>query len=196
MANNHVTRGAGLLEGFLSRQRAKKANMLISDEKRTGKLLDIGCGSFPYFLTNTEFNEKFGIDPSLKDIDVKGIKLAKSDVSFTPLAFKNNFFDVVTMLAVFEHIEKDSLSAVLHEISRILKKDGVLIITTPSPWSDKLLHLMSKFGLISEVEIHEHKSHYTKSRIVEIINKAGFEKDFIKSGYFELGMNMWFSITK
>ena len=57
-----ATRGHGLLEPFLARQRAKIANRLIPHELRLGRILDIGCGTFPYFLAHTEFEKKFAID--------------------------------------------------------------------------------------------------------------------------------------
>lgn len=192
----NMTRGTGLLEGFLSKKRADKANELIPPSLRKGKVLDIGCGSYPYFLISTKFNEKYGIDPSLRISSLENIILSKLDISRSLLPFKDNFFDVIVMLAVFEHIEKDKLDLVLRETFKMLKKDGVLIITTPSPWSDKLLHQMAKVGLISEVEIHEHKSHYNMGKIILMIEKAGFKRENIKSGYFELGMNMWFTVVK
>ena len=76
---NNVTRGTGLLEGFLSEQRAKLANKKIPSELRSGKILDIGCGSYPNFLISTNFNIKYGLDPSvnIKDsperIDCTGV---------------------------------------------------------------------------------------------------------------------------
>lgn len=193
---NTVTRGSGILEGFLSKKRSEKADSLITQEMRKGKILDIGCGSFPYFLINTDFSEKFGIDPSLKETEIKGINLVKTDITSSKLDFKDNFFDTITMLAVFEHIEKEKLNFVLEQVFRVLKKGGVFIITTPSPWSDKLLHRMAKVGLISEVEIHEHKSHYNMNMIKEIIKNGQFNSSKISSGYFELGFNMWFKIEK
>jgi ubiquinone/menaquinone biosynthesis C-methylase UbiE len=193
-----VTRGSGLLEVFLAKKRAKLANSLISKSHRSGKILDVGCGSYPYFLTTTKFKEKYGIDPSLDLSLVKdaGIILKKIKINKETLSFANNYFDVVTMLAVFEHIEHNDLIAVIKEIRRVLKKDGVLIITTPAPWSDKLLHRMAIVGLISSEEIHEHKHNHSKSKIENLLKEAGFEKSKIKSGFFELYMNMWFTAKK
>jgi ubiquinone/menaquinone biosynthesis C-methylase UbiE len=192
--NKKVTRGSGILEEFLSVQRSNKANKLISDEKRSGRLLDIGCGFFPYFLSNIAFQEKFGIDPALSTNSIKGLSLKKINISNIDLPFVDKYFDVVTMLAVFEHIEKERLNHVLQEVLRVLKHNGIYIVTTPAPWSDKLLHQMAKFGLISSEEIHEHKSHYNKDTIVDMIKDAGFKN--IESGYFELGFNMWFTVKK
>lgn len=193
-----VTRGSGLLEVFLAKKRAKLANGLITKSQRSGRILDVGCGSYPYFLTTTKFKEKYGIDPSvnLSLVNDAGIILKKIKINKNALPFKNNYFDVVTMLAVFEHIENNDLIAVIKEIRKILKKDGILIITTPAPWSDKLLHNMAMVGLISSEEIHEHKHNHSKLKIENILENAGFKKGKIKSGYFELSFNMWFTANK
>ncbi len=193
-----VTRGSGLLEVFLAKKRAKLANSLISKSHRSGRILDVGCGSYPYFLTTTKFKEKYGIDPSvdLSLVEDAGIILKKIKIGKIAFPFKDNFFDTVTMLAVFEHIENDELQFVLKEIYRVLKKGGDFIITTPAPWSDKLLHFMARTGLISKEEIHEHKHNLSRARIEVIINSGKFNKINIKSGYFELGFNMWFKSIK
>lgn len=198
MGKHAYTRGSGLLEVLLTKKRAAKANSIIPLSYRKGKILDIGCGWFPYFLTHTNFNEKYGIDPSLdlKSVKNKKINLSTQDVTAKKLPFQKDYFNVVTMLAVFEHIDYDRLDFVLFETKRVLKKGGILIITTPAPWSDKLLHFMAIFGLISKEEIHEHKHHYDKASIEKTLIKTGFQKSKIKSGYFEMGLNMWFTGKK
>lgn len=198
MNKNSFTRGSGFFEEFLAKKRADKADGFISDNKRSGRILDIGCGYFPHFLITTKFKEKYGIDPSvnLKLLENKEIQIKKAKVDESRIPFKDEYFDVVTLLAVFEHLDQDKLIPVLKEVRRVLKKNGILIITTPSPWADKLLHFMAEFGLISSEEIHEHKHNKKKSHIVDIINEAGFEKEKTGSGFFELYMNMWFTSIK
>ena len=193
-----VTRGSGLFEGLLAKKRANLANNLIGKDQRKGRILDAGCGSYPYFLITTKFKEKYGIDPSVNLSLVKdlNVMLKKNKISKKAVPFKDNYFDIVTMLAVFEHIDHNELIPVLKEIKRVLKKEGKLIITTPAPWSDKLLHKMAIVGLISSEEIHEHKHNHSKVKIEDILSSAGFEDKKIKSGYFELGMNMWFTAKK
>ena len=195
---NKYTRGSGLLERFLTKQRAKKAHCLIATKSKRERILDIGCGSFPYFLMVTDFKEKYGIDPAVKTslVKTKLIKLIKSKIDGKNLKFKDNYFDVVTMLAVFEHIDEGKLEQVLKDIYRILKKDGIFIITTPAPWADKLLHQMSKLGFISKVEIHEHKHNHSRVVIENKLFDSGFSKNKVRSGYFEIGFNMWFVAEK
>lgn len=47
------TCGKGLLKPLLARLRARQANRLIPGSLRKGRILDIGCGYYPYFLTHT-----------------------------------------------------------------------------------------------------------------------------------------------
>jgi len=196
-----LTRGFGLLENYLAKKRASMANKLIGHHSNHNVVLDIGCGTFPYFLVSSNAKEKYGLDPSVDTsiLNKKGIKniiLKKIKVGKQKFPFKNNFFDVITMLAVFEHIDHDELSFVLREVRRTLRKGGIFIITTPAPWSDKPLHYLANFGLISKEEIHEHKHNLTHKRIKEYLKDAGFPENKIANGFFEFYANMWFKAEK
>ncbi len=190
---SNVTRGTGLLESFLAKKRTAKASGLLKKAEK-GKILDIGCGSYPYFLINTNFKERYGIDPSINSSLAKNINLQKLDVTKQKLPFKDNFFDAVTMLAVFEHLNYEKIPFALKEINRVLKKEGVLVMTTPAPWSDIILRNMARLSLVSKEEIHDHKHNLNSHVIKNYLNKGGFKK--INSGYFELGLNMWFTGKK
>src|ERR1035437_9479193 len=100
-----LTRGFGLLENFLARKRADMANKLIHKNHQKNRVLDIGCGTFPYFLASSHAKEKYGMDPSVdlssfKNNAVNNIFLTKTTVGKQRLPFEDNFFDVITMLAV------------------------------------------------------------------------------------------------
>jgi SAM-dependent methyltransferase len=191
-----VTRGFGLLERFLSEQRSKRANELIPLKSRQGRILDIGCGTTPMFLLNTEFREKYGIDKVARlnnDLtDKTGVVLHNHDVEIGhALPYGDSFFDVITMLAVFEHIEPNYLPGLLHEIHRVLRPGGVYILTTPAPWTPRLLTLLAKMRLLSALEIYEHKNAYRRATIARFLEEAGFSDEHMTFGYFELGMNIW-----
>ena len=138
-----------MLENFLSRERARIANRLIPLQHRKGRILDIGCGEQDYFLSETEFNEKYGIDKMAKDKvlnngDGEKIFIKKCDVEKDGLScFDNEYFDVITMLAVLEHLESDRLPHIIKEVKRILKVSGVFILTIPSLQGDAVLHILS-----------------------------------------------------
>ncbi len=189
-----------MLENFLARLRAAKAESLITPKHRGGRILDIGCGSFPYFLAHTKFRERFGIDKmhsARKTITHDGITLKNQDIERTRrLPFSNGYFDVVTMLAVFEHIEHDRLVGLLREVRRVLRPGGSFIMTTPAGWTEQLLRFLSAVKLLSSQEVDEHKDAYSPVSIARILTDAGFSRDAMRIGYFELGMNIFVRVAK
>lgn len=191
MTETSVTRGYGLLEGFLAKKRAQITDKLIPLQLRAGKILDIGCGTVPYFLMNTTFHEKHGIDKNVQLSD-NIIQLQRFDFeTCDKIPFDDNFFDVITMLAVIEHIEPNKVSAILEEIRRILKPNGRLILTTPAPWSDALLRLLAKLKIVSSEEIDDHKAVYSHGLTSHLLCTAGFERAKMNFGYFEIFLNIW-----
>jgi len=94
-----------------------------------GKLLDLGCGNKPY---SEIYNE---ICDSSVGCDVPFSLHQKTDVEVLCLAedidkhFEPSSFDCVLCTEVLEHTGDDR--KVVENISRILKDDGTLIISTP-----------------------------------------------------------------
>jgi len=221
---SRVTRGNGRLEGFLARHRARMANRLIPDELRGGTIVDIGCGSYPYFLSTVDFARRIGLDrfvsagaPDAVEPGVAaaappgagsatavsplgstpargpdGITLIRHDLATrTALPFEDGSIDVVTMLAVIEHLDRDVLRHTLAEIRRILRPGGIYVITTPAAWTDRFLRALARVGFLSAEEIEEHKEAYTHARIADLLEHAGFDRDAMRFGTFEFGMNLW-----
>ena len=196
----NVTRDYGFFEGFLAKKRAETADRLISPASRKGRILDIGCGNYPYFLDSVDFSEKYGLDQNLsnacsdipRDMNLQRFNIEKEN----RIDFPDGYFDVVTMLAVLEHIDPGVLLERIKEIYRILKSGGSFIITTPASWTASILNVMAKLKLISPVEIREHKVLYSRSRISDVLIKSGFYHEKIATGYFELFMNIWLRAEK
>jgi SAM-dependent methyltransferase len=197
-----VTRGKGILEGFLAKQRWKIANRMIPDEYRIGRILDIGCGSNPLFLLNIEFLEKYGIEKS-SPVDINNpsqrdnIKIIQYNIEDNnDLPFENEYIDVVTMLAVFEHIIPEKLIAILNEIHRILKPNGLFVMTTPAGWTNNLLKIMAALHLVSKIEIREHKDTYSHRKVLTLFQMTNFSVAKIRHGYFEIFSNLWIVAKK
>jgi SAM-dependent methyltransferase len=190
--SSRVTRGNGLLEPFLARQRARVANRLIPPHLRAGRILDIGCGSYPYFLSHTSFKEKFAVDQLPVSQSTSDIVWYTLDLNLHPkLPFEVDFFSVVTLLAVVEHMDPDSLVELFRECRRVIEPGGVVILTTPAAWSDRLLHFMAKLRLVSKEEIDEHVFTYTLPLIGWYFGVSGFLMQNLRFGYFEFGFNLW-----
>lgn len=148
----HITKRNAVLSLIAKYQKNKGLN-----------ILDIGCGAGKNVETFAKLGKAWGIDSSQEAIkfckkrDLKNIYLAKSD----SLPFKNNLFNVVTLLDVLEHVEE---KPTLSEIKRVLAPNGILIINVPAfswLWSkwDKVLH---------------HKRRYTKKSLEKILLQNGF----------------------
>jgi ubiquinone/menaquinone biosynthesis C-methylase UbiE len=122
---------------FCQTLRKKPEHQLIN-------VLDAGCGegSFIYKL-KTEFSKNYnlafhGIDLSFLDIDFAGkrkeyfghdgCEFQRMDI--LNLDYEDNYFDIIITSEVIEHILEPA--KMLLELKRVLKKDGFLIITTPS----------------------------------------------------------------
>ena len=189
----------GLLERFLAKKRVRTANKLIPENLRKGRILDIGCGKTPFFLFNTKFKEKHALDKNLCSASIKeeGIIFKKFDLEKEGrLPYNDGFFDVVTMLAVIEHLEPEKLVGILREIRRIIKLDGNFILTTPCFWTKNLIKIMMKLKLISSIEAGEHKIAYSRKLIINQLEEAGFERTNISFGYFEGRLNSWVHVKR
>lgn len=196
----HQTRGTGLLEPILARWRANRANALIPDSLRAGRILDIGCGSYPYFLAHTAFQKKFAVEQIPLDRQVAStlnIEFFNLDLNKSPaLPFESGFFSAVTLLAVVEHFNPASMARLFLDIHRVLKPRGIVVLTTPAAWSDRLLRTLARMNLVSKEEINEHAYAYTLPLLGWYFGQAGFAMNETKFGYFEFGLNMWATAIK
>lgn len=198
----HVIEGYGPLDVFLAKQRYKIAHRELRALGNSGRILDIGCGSVPLFLSTLDMAKRYGLDqniepPAVEKAKASGIELASFSIEREQrIPFDDDLFDAVTMLAVFEHIEPTELVRVHREIRRILKPGGLFIMTTPAFWTDPLLRFLAAIRLISDVSIKEHKDNYRHSQIRAVLEEAGFDKGKMQFGYFELFMNSWATATK
>ena len=105
---------------------------------------------------SVEFVERYGLDRvALAGVEPRpGLRLVQHDIADgARLPFEDAFFDVVTMLAVFEHLETSTLSRLLLEIRRVLRSGGVYVMTTPTRWTEGLLRAMSSVRLVSHEEV-------------------------------------------
>ena len=123
-----------------------------------GDILDFGCGSKPYELLFTNAKSYIGVD-----IEVSGHKHKDSKVDIfydgKIIPFPNERFDAIVSFEVFEHVF--NLEEVLAEIRRILKPNGLLLVSIPFAWD--------------EHEIPYDFARYTSYGIRHIFNKNGFE---------------------
>ncbi len=100
------------------------------------------------------------------------------------------------MAAFLEHANPYAVEYLLSEAKRVLKKDGILVITTPAPISDWLLRLMALVNLVSKEEIDEHKQYFGHWKLKNTLLRGGFNADGIRVGSFEFFLNNWAVVKK
>ena len=154
-------------------------------------LLDIGTGdgSFLRFLSG-HIRTGIGIDPLITDtIDFETDRLI-------PGAFPNDFdirkqFDVITMLAVVEHIPENELACFEKACWNYLMPNGILIITVPHPRVDKILEVLKRFRIIHGLALEEHYG-FNPEKLHQIFGRW----HLLKKEQWELGCNYLFVFSK
>jgi len=123
---------------------------VLNTEKR-GKILDVGAGRG--ILTKKIIDMGFEVQAcdlnparfTLKNLTCKKVDLLKK------LPYDNEYFNIILCVEVIEHLQNPW--HVISELSRILKKNGKLIISTPN-----ILSLQSRinFLVFGELILFEH----------------------------------------
>jgi SAM-dependent methyltransferase len=188
----------GRLQSYLTLRRAVKAHALVPAGLRKGRVLDIGCGFFRYFPEPTGFGEKYGLDKGISRelrMELKTTHdMALVDVDLecsSRIPFAPGFFDVVIMLALFPRIEPARVVRIVQEVERILRPDGVFIMTTPAKWTRGAMRLLARSGMAGKVRADEQKAVYSRKEVRALLQQGGFSRSAIRSGYSEFFMNIW-----
>ncbi len=142
-----------LLDSVLEYFRFTKVEPYIPDG---ACLLDIGTGdgNFLRYL-NGNIQSAVGIDLHLTEsVDFGKYHLISGHF---PDDFESNIkFDVITMMAVAEHIPMHIFPDVADACWKYLKPDGVVIITVQHPRVEGLLDQLKELKIVEGFSMHEH----------------------------------------
>ena len=118
------------------------------------KILDLGSGDGAFVeVCKKQKIEAFALDAYSHEINFENDKIP----------FDDEFFDFVSLTSLIEHIFNPKI--ILEEINRVLKKDGIIIITTPNfKYSYKIFY-----------DDPTHVRPYTKSSIERLLDFYDFE---------------------
>ncbi len=104
---------------------------------KSGRLLDIGCAAGGFLAAMRRWGDwdLYGVE-----IDARAAVHARDELDLNVIegtlheaAFENDFFDIVTMWNVIEHLHHPQ--STLEEIARIIRPGGVIAVSTPNPHS-------------------------------------------------------------
>ena len=131
-------------------------DLITNEISRRGrkKILDIGCGDGSFIIRFKKYCEVFGVDISRRAIKIAkgaGIDAYTVDVSCEKLPFEDEYFDIVYMGDVIEHLVNPDFA--INEAARVIKSNGFLVLSTPNlaSWLNRLLLLLGMQPLFSEV---------------------------------------------
>lgn len=171
------------------KQQIKRYNFykkIIYKYKPNGNLLDIGCANGYFLKTMENKYSTYGVELNkYAAINAKKLlpksKIYNNDAS-NLFFLKSNFFDIITAFDVLEHIQNTEQT--LKEIKRVLKSNGLVIITVPN--TSSLGHKLKGnnwFGYRDKT----HVSVLSKNEWIRLFKKHDFEiVDIFYEGYFDI----------
>jgi ubiquinone/menaquinone biosynthesis C-methylase UbiE len=134
---------------FIENKRVKIILKLIAIHYKDGGLLEVGCGA-GNILEKAPLGNLFGVDISAFILAKARQKLSKKANLFQAdaqnLPFKDRVFKQVICSEVLEHLLDPSAS--LQEIARILKHQGIAVVSVPNElWINRIKRVLIRFGI-------------------------------------------------
>lgn len=153
----------------------------LKQYKKSGRMLDFGCGAGKLLLeAKKQGFETFGIEVSNEACLLgrrKGLRIFRGDIK--DARFLTDFFDIITLCHVFEHLHDPNL--VLKEIHRILKPDGILFMEMPNI-KGLSFNLFGKYWF--QLDVPRHLYFWSIVSLKRILTINGFH--LLKTGSFSL----------
>ena len=158
--------------------------------KKRIRLLDIGCNNGGQLAEYSKLleGEFIGLD----------IRKFREWNSLNYVLFRDGVFDVVVATEVIEHFVEGELF--LAEAHRVLKRNGVLILTTPNRLRFYMLH-KNLFASLTGKRFtggftREHPREYSPSELVSLLKDTGFQVEKIEYIAFSPYLGLPFKLYK
>jgi SAM-dependent methyltransferase len=178
------------IDRLLQRWRISKVKPYVAPGAR---LLDIGCADGELFRRIAGVGEGVGVDPDLpaRTATLPNAVLVKG--LFPRDLPDQRPFDVITLLAVLEHVPPAAQGSLALQCARHLKPGGHLVVTVPSPFVDYILAALKWLRLIHGMALEQHYG-YDPCQTAALFAVAGLE--LVSARRFQLGLNHLFVFKK
>jgi SAM-dependent methyltransferase len=178
------------LDRFLQRWRIAKARPYVTAGAR---VLDLGCADGALFRQLApRIGEGVGIDPELEcSVPMGPHRLI---AGWFPKDLPDDRpFDVITLLAVLEHVPLDRQPQLAEDCARLLKPGGHLVVTVPSPLVDRILGVLKFLRLIHGMSLEQHYG-FDVRQTPTLFTGKGLK--LVKARRFQLGLNRLYVFRK
>tara|TARA_B100001750_G_C15375223_1_gene529479 strand:- start:49 stop:756 length:708 start_codon:yes stop_codon:yes gene_type:complete len=178
--------------------RLKSTSLIEGKKLKDIKILDLGTGSGKNIQPVLDIGFKLyvidwsngGLNYIRKKVKKKKINFSCLDFVKNKLPYKKDFFDGVIAISIFDHIFKKDAERLLKEVSRVSKKDAMMISNLMTTNTNKKNRLGTKIK--NEKNTYLVKSGNSAGEIHSLFPKAQAQKFYSK--YFSTMSTIDYSI--
>ncbi|HEC89094.1 MAG TPA: class I SAM-dependent methyltransferase [Thermoplasmatales archaeon] len=162
-------------------------------------IVDLGCGNGRHLIPCTQHCIKaVGLDISLnllkiiqnKTIGMKNIELIHGNLKDLP--FRDDSFDAILYIASLHNIKyRENRIKSLREVKRIMKKNGIGLISVWSRWQDRFqnffiknLFKTSRVEDFGDITIYWKQNGLNIPRFYHLYSKREFKRDILEAGLY------------
>ena len=167
---------------------------------RGARLLDVGCGDGHFIRRlGPQVHDSVGIDPDVDETAVEGKDpraIAANPYRLIRGRFPDDLdavgqFDVIAMLAVFEHFTNTDRPRVVEACRRLLRPGGRVVMTVPAAAVDRIVDVLITLRLAQGMDIESHHGYDPEEtpRLFDGFRLARRER-------FEFGLNHLFVLER
>lgn len=169
------------LDRLIQRIRIRKA---LPHIPKGGRLLDVGCADGSLIRAAAgRVRDAVGIDPDAPagSVMIRG--------RFPQDLRDRGPYDVIALLAVFEHVPGEERAAFVAACRDLLRAGGRVVMTVPAPLVDRIIDTLRRLRLVHGMDIEAHHG-YDPTETPGYFASAGMR--LVTHERFELGLNHLF----
>jgi len=178
------------VDRFLQGWRIRRVAPWIREGAR---VVDVGCFDAQLFRAlGPRLGFGVGLDPLLA-APVEEARFRLIPGHFPDTRPDGGPFDVITMLAVLEHVPPEDLDRWARACAELLVPGGLVVATVPSPAVDTILDALMKLRVLHGMSTEEHHG-FSPEMAPRVFGRVGF--DLAHHRRFQLGLNNLFVFAK
>ena len=163
------------------------------NRKKIKKILDLGCGSGGYIVYLAELGfDMYGLDFSEEGIKAAATRIQEKNLHvnltlssiYEKLPYKDKFFDAIISIRTLHHGTIENIRALIKEIERILKPNGLIYLTVRKLIAEKRRLAFQEIAPRTYIPLEGKE----KGVIHYLFNKTILKKEFSRFKILELGI--------